>query len=148
MQPLGSSSTVRGAPPPRHPPCTITNQIDPERADTEYLPSDISRYLWRIRDLHTRHDESRAQLDEHLQVFAKLAIPRKAAKVPSADTETTTTNGVNGLQRVVDSVSDKEMELRLLISQCINDASLSAKESAVEAQRLQDHVHPVASLGS
>jgi hypothetical protein len=53
---------------------------------------------------------------------------------------------VNGLQRVVDSVSDKEMELRFLISQCLNDTSLSAKESAVEAQRLQDHVHHIASL--
>jgi hypothetical protein len=50
-------------------------------------------------------------------------------------------NGVNGLQRVVDSVSDKELELRVLISQCLNDTSYSVKESAVEAKRLEEYVH-------
>ncbi|KAA8894245.1 hypothetical protein FN846DRAFT_895250 [Sphaerosporella brunnea] len=121
---------------------------------TEYLPSDINRYLWRLRDLRTRHDESRAQLGDHLKSFA--GVNRRASAKLSAFSDDDTrsashggssgsssssnNNDANGLHSVVDSVSDKEMELRLLISQCLNDACHSVKESAVEAKRLEEHV--------
>jgi hypothetical protein len=119
--------------------------------DTEYLPSDINRYLWRIRDLHTRHDESHAQLADHLKAFASVtASPnaRAPAMVTSSDDASSSQqlNGANGLQRVVDSVSDKEMELRLLISQCLNDTSYSVNESAIEARRLEEYVDFIAFL--
>jgi hypothetical protein len=114
----------------------------------EYLPSDISRYLARIRNLNEQHDTSCAELDEHLQGFAKLQRARNAPKSSSSGEERPATpinshfpNSVNGFEDVMTSVTDKELELRLLISQCLNLATHSAKESATEAVRLQEHVH-------
>jgi hypothetical protein len=101
-----------------------------------------------MRSLHARHDNSRAELDEHLKAFARVAAPpnaRATAKTTFGERSngipvSALTNGANGFQRVMDSVSDKEMELRLLISQCLNGATQLVKEGAVEAARLEEHV--------
>ncbi|TGZ82123.1 hypothetical protein EX30DRAFT_394990 [Ascodesmis nigricans] len=90
---------------------------------TEYLPSDVHRYLQRMRALETSHLNSYNQLDGKLQEFALLDSRRRS-----------------DASAVVDSVSDKEMELRFQISKFLNSTVQARKEVAEEAGRFEQHI--------
>lgn len=141
----GSLSIVRDAPPPPRHGCWVGWLVEltgttEARADTEYLPSDISRCLWRIRDLHRRREAARTELDGYLREFAHLSAARRRSAIrPAAGGQLS--NGVNGLRAMESaSASDKEMEIRYLITQRWNDFMRAAREATVEAQRLLEHV--------
>jgi len=109
-------------------------------ADVEYLPSDITRSLWRIRDLQQRRETTRIQMDGYMKEFGHiLATRRRSAMQPAAGGQLS--NGVNGL-RAVESVSasPREMELRFLFSQSASDLLRLSREATVEANRLLGHV--------
>jgi len=75
-----------------------------------------------------------------MKEFAHLSAARRHAAIrPSAGGQLS--NGVNGL-RAVESVSasDKEMEMRHMITRGLNDFLRVTREAAVEAQRLLEHV--------
>ncbi|KAI5804494.1 hypothetical protein EDC01DRAFT_779361 [Geopyxis carbonaria] len=98
---------------------------------TEYLPSDIARYLKRIRELGTTYATAYDELDAQLREFARHDS-RQAVN------GTRVTNGFN--HNVVAAVSDKEMELRFRISKCLNTTVKGRKEVGEERERFKEHI--------
>ena len=103
-------------------------------ADTEHLPIDIIRSLNLIRDLRQRRETARIQMRAHMDDM--LATRRGTATQHAAGGQVW--NGYNGM-RTLDSVSvsPREMELRLLVSECASDWKRFSREAAAEANWLE-----------
>lgn len=117
--------------------------LTPAAVDTEYLPSDVYRYLRLYRTLDESARKHDAEVDALLQEYQGLTASLSTLKSKN-------THGVNGggidvaeLTALVarpGPPTTQELLLRQQISRNLNAGIKARKESAAEAERLADNV--------